>query len=50
MIDLDSGRTALRYNLYDNTNRTVAFDPETKKPQDSWYQDEANRIPPQVHY
>ncbi|MEJ2722047.1 MAG: metallophosphoesterase [bacterium] len=49
-IDMDSGRTAMKYNLYNNTNRTVAFDPKTGKPQDSAYQDPAKRIPPQTHF
>jgi Icc protein len=49
-IDMDSGRVAMKYNLSNNTNRTVAFDPKTGKPQDSAYQDTAKRIPPQTHF
>jgi hypothetical protein len=49
-IDIDSGRVAMKYNLYNNTNRAVAFNPKTGKPEDSAYQDPAKRIPPQIHY
>jgi hypothetical protein len=50
LIDLASGRTTMRYNLYDNTNRTVAYNPKTKQPEDTQYQDPASRIPPQIHF
>jgi hypothetical protein len=50
LIDLKSGRTAMRYNLYDNTNRTVAYNPETKQPEDTQFQDPDSRIPAQTHY
>ncbi len=50
LIDLDSGRVALRYNLYDNTNRTVAYNPLTGRPEDKDFQDKAKRIPSQEHY
>ena len=50
LIDLDTGRVAMRYNLYDNTNRTVAYDPETGQPQDTLYQNPDKRIPPQIQY
>jgi hypothetical protein len=50
LIDLDSGRIAMRYNLYDNTNRTVAFDPKKGQPVDSEYQKTANQVPPQTRY
>ena len=50
LVDLDSGRTALRYNLYNNTNRTVAWNPATKQPEDAAYQAAATRIAPQTHY
>jgi Icc protein len=49
-IDLASGKVALEYNLYDNTNRRVAFNPATGRPEDTVYQDPAKRIAPQVHY
>jgi 3',5'-cyclic AMP phosphodiesterase CpdA len=50
LIDLKSGRTAMHYNLYNNTNRTVAYNPETKQPEDTAYQDSDSRIPPQIHF
>ena len=50
MIDMDTGRTAMRYNLYNNTNRTVAYDADKGHPVDSMYQDESTRIAPQKHY
>lgn len=49
-IDLATGNVALEYNLYDNTNRRVAFNPATGEPEDTTYQDPAKRIAPQVHY
>jgi 3',5'-cyclic AMP phosphodiesterase CpdA len=50
MIDINSGRVAMRYNLYNNTNRMVAYNPKTGRPEDSVFQDEARRISPQDHY
>ena len=49
-IEVDSGRVKMKYNLYDNMNRTVAFNPQTGHPEDSRFQDPTNRIPPQIHY
>lgn len=49
-IDLATGRVALKYNLYNNTNRVVAFNPATGRPEDKLFQDPARQIPPQVHY
>ena len=49
-IDVHTGRVALKYNLYNNTARTVAWNPATGKPEDTAFQDPAKRIPPQVHY
>ena len=49
-IDVNTGRVALKYNLYNNTNRTVAFNPKTGQPEDSLFQDPARMIDPQVHY
>ncbi len=49
-IDMDSGRVAMNYNLYNNTNRTVAFNPKTGQPEDSAYQGANRRIAPQIHY
>jgi hypothetical protein len=41
---------ALDYNLYNNTNRRVAFNAAKGHPEDMAFQDPARRIPPQVHY
>jgi len=49
-IDVATGRVAMEYNLYNNTNRVVAFNPATGRPEDRVYQAAANRIPPQIHY
>jgi hypothetical protein len=40
----------MNYNLYDNTNRTVAHDPKQGRPVDRKYQEPASRIPPQTRY
>jgi 3',5'-cyclic AMP phosphodiesterase CpdA len=50
MIDLETGRAALRYQLYSNTDRTVAFNPETGQPEDTRYQSPENRVPAQVRF
>jgi 3',5'-cyclic AMP phosphodiesterase CpdA len=50
LIDLASGRVAMNYNLYDNTNRTVAYDPKQGRPVDRKYQGPASRVPPQTRY
>jgi len=49
-IDLASGRVAMEYNLYNNTNRRVAFNPTTGQPEDTAYQAVGSRIAPQTHY
>lgn len=49
-IDMHSGRVDLSFNLYDNSNRKVAFNRKTGKPEDMQYQAAANRIEPQIHY
>ena len=49
-IDVATGRVAMKYNLYNNTNRVVAFNPATGQPEDKLFQDPARQIPPQVHY
>src|SRR3990170_6401248 len=49
-IDVHTGRVALNYNLYNNTARTVAFNPASGRPEDKLFQDPAKRIPPQQHY
>ena len=50
LIDLASGRIAMNYNLYNNTNRTVKYNPANGKPEDTFYQAESRRIAPQRHY
>jgi Icc protein len=49
-IDVANGRTAMKYNLNNNTNRTVAYNPETKRPEDMTFQDETKRVDPQEHF
>jgi 3',5'-cyclic AMP phosphodiesterase CpdA len=49
-IDMKTGRIAMEYNLYNNTNRTVAYNPETGRPEDTKHQAEDDRITPQIHY
>jgi 3',5'-cyclic AMP phosphodiesterase CpdA len=50
LIDLENGRVAMDYNLYNNTNRIVAYDPTKGKPVDRDFQEPDNRIPPQTRY
>ena len=50
LLDLNSGNASVRYNLYNNSNRTVAYKPATGRPEDTAYQDESDRIAPQTHY
>jgi 3',5'-cyclic AMP phosphodiesterase CpdA len=50
LLNVDTGSVAMKFNLYDNTNRTVAFNPETGQPEDSMYQNPTTRIPPQTHF
>jgi len=49
-IDLNSGRIAMNYNLYNNTNRTVKYNPAIGKPEDSFYQAPSRQIAPQEHF
>jgi len=49
-VEMAAGRAALDYNLYNNTNRRVAFNKDTGRPEDTVFQDPARRIPPQTHY
>jgi 3',5'-cyclic AMP phosphodiesterase CpdA len=50
LIDVDNGRVALNYNLHNNTNRTVAYNPKTGQPEDRMFQSPETRIPPQTRY
>ena len=47
---MNSGGASATFNLYNNSMRTVAFDPQAGHPKDQTYQDEDKRIAPQVHY
>lgn len=49
-INLANGNVDMHYTLYDNTSRTIAFNKKNGQPEDSSYQAEDERIPPQVHY
>ena len=49
-INLNSGRVDMSFFLYDNTNRTVGFNRKTGRPEDTSFQAESDRIPPQIHY
>jgi hypothetical protein len=49
-INLHSGRVDMHYKLSDNADRTVAFNAKAGHPEDTAYQDDSNRIPPQFHY
>jgi len=49
-IGVKDGRTGLSYNLYNNTNRTVRYNPDSGHPEDTAFQAESSRIPPQTHY
>jgi hypothetical protein len=40
----------MAYQLPDNKNRRVAYNPKIGKPVDADYQDYDNRIPPQSHF
>ena len=50
LIDVSTGRVAMRYNLYNNTNRTVKYNPSTKQPEDEAFQQPESRVAPQMHY
>ncbi len=50
LIDVNSGRVAARYQLWDNDPRTVAFDHKQGRPVDLAFQDPTNRRPPQTHF
>jgi 3',5'-cyclic AMP phosphodiesterase CpdA len=49
-INMDTGRVAMEYNLNNNTNRTVAYNTKTGRPEDTKYQSPESRISPQIHY
>jgi len=49
-IDMHTGRADVHYSLPQNENRVVAFNEKTGRPEDTEFQDEDTRIPPQFHY
>lgn len=49
-INVNTGNVTAHYQLPNNTNRVVAFNKKTGKPEDASYQGKGNRIPPQDHY
>lgn len=49
-INVETGRVAMKYNLFNNTDRSVIFNPKTGQPEDTEFQDENDRIKPQIHY
>jgi 3',5'-cyclic AMP phosphodiesterase CpdA len=49
-VNVHTGRLDLAFNLYDNSNRKVAFNRDSGRPEDVSYQPESARIPPQRHY
>jgi 3',5'-cyclic AMP phosphodiesterase CpdA len=50
MIDVASGRVTARYQLWDNQERVVGYDPKLGKPVDKKYQEAIIRKAPQQHY
>jgi hypothetical protein len=49
-IHLRTGNADMHYQLPDNENRSVVFNPKTGHPQDVKYQSVGSRIPPQNHF
>lgn len=49
-INVANGRVDLNFTLYNNSERSVIFNPKAKHPEDRAYQAESSRIPPQSHY
>lgn len=49
-FDLENGRADTHYALWSNTDRVVAFNQQDGKPEDTVYQPEDKRIPPQTQY
>jgi len=49
-IDVHTGNAAAHYQLPNNANRTVKFNPARGRPEDTKYQSRRKRIPPQTHY
>jgi 3',5'-cyclic AMP phosphodiesterase CpdA len=49
-INMDTGNVDVHYQLPDNNKRVVAFNKKSGRPEDTRYQDEANRTVTQRHY
>jgi predicted MPP superfamily phosphohydrolase len=49
-VNMHTGRVDLQYNLYNNTNRTVAFNEEKGHPEDTTFSDPGQRVTAQRHY
>ena len=49
-VNMHTGRADLQFNLYNNTNRTVAFNEAKGHPEDTSFDDPGQRITPQRHY
>lgn len=49
-INMAGGHVDLSYTLYNNNSRIVRFNTSKKHPEDSNYQNENARIPPQKHF
>lgn len=49
-MNMHTGRVDLEFNLYDNTNRTVAFNESKGHPEDTTYTDPGQRTPAQSHF
>jgi 3',5'-cyclic AMP phosphodiesterase CpdA len=49
-VNVHTGRVDMEYTLYDNTNRTVAFNAATGRPEDMQFQRPSSRVPPQAHF
>ncbi|MBE0436945.1 MAG: metallophosphoesterase [Methylomicrobium sp.] len=50
LINTSNGNIDMHYTLYNNTARSVIYNTKTKQPEDSAYQSEDVRIPPQTHF
>jgi Icc protein len=49
-MNMHTGRVDLKFNLYSNENRSVAYNRDKGHPEDTTHSDPANRIRPQAHY
>lgn len=49
-INMANGRVDFNFTLYSNSDRKVRFSKVAQQPQDTRYQAEDQRIPPQIHY